>query len=150
MALQTIRLGNFAGVKQGACAGTVPLNWAEDAQNVSTTGGRLSRVKGYRALYPPVTGMTQKLRRLFLWPRNTGAMDVVVARQDSLYRYDAATETWFDVHHYANNMTADVFDFLKTKIGSTEVLLLGNGLEPISKWEGGSASIVPFGSAEYI
>ena len=40
MALETIRFGNFAGVKQGACTGGIPLNWAENAQNVSTTGGK--------------------------------------------------------------------------------------------------------------
>ena len=28
MALQMIRLGSFAGVKQGVSAGSIPLNWA--------------------------------------------------------------------------------------------------------------------------
>ena len=46
MALETIRFGNFAGVKQGACTGGIPLNWAENAQNVSTTGGKLGRPRG--------------------------------------------------------------------------------------------------------
>ncbi len=150
MALQTIRLGSFAGVKQGAAAGGVPLNWAEDAQNVSTTGGRLSRVKGYRVLYPPVTGAARKLRRLFLWPRDTGEMDVLVARRDSLFHYDPQQEDWEDLYHYANDMDADTFDFLKAKIGSTETLLLGNGLEPILKWEGADASIAAFGSAQML
>ena len=148
MALQSIRLGGFAGVKQGACAGLVPLNWAENAQNVSTTGGRLSRVKGYRTVYPLVMGETRKLRRLFLWPRSAGTVDLMVAREDSLFRYDSATETWVDLYHYANDMDTDRFDFLKTKIGSTETLLVGHGLEPILKWGGGTASVALFGSAQ--
>ena len=39
MALKSIRFDNFAGVRQGFSAGGVPLNWAADAQNVSTAGG---------------------------------------------------------------------------------------------------------------
>ena len=50
MALQTIRFGSFAGVKQGVSAGGIPLNWAENAQNVNTAGGKLDRAKGYRAI----------------------------------------------------------------------------------------------------
>ena len=88
MALETIRFGNFAGVKQGACTGGIPLNWAENAQNVSTTGGKLGRAKGYRAIYPPVTGLPRKLRRLFIWPRDNGTIDCLVAREDSIFRYD--------------------------------------------------------------
>ena len=148
MALKSIRLGGFAGVKQDACAGGVPLNFAENAQNVSTTGGRLSRVKGYRTVYPVVTGAARKLRRLFLWPRSSGAVDLLVARRDTLFRYDANTETWVDLYHYADDMDADTFDYLKTKIGSTETLLVGNGLEPILKWTGGTASVAAFGSAQ--
>ena len=148
MALQTIRLGGFAGMKQGACAGGIPLNWAEDAQNVSTAGGKLSRTKGYRAIYPPMIGAPRKLRRLFIWPRDTGAIDCLVARQDSLFRYDPTAEDWEDLYHYSDDMDADTFDFLKTKIGSTETLLVGNGLEPILKWEGEEASIAAFGSAQ--
>ena len=68
MALQTIRFGGFAGVKQGACAGGVPLNWAENAQNVSTAGGKLGRAKGYRAIYPNVAGAARKLRRAYVAP----------------------------------------------------------------------------------
>ena len=134
MALQTIRFGSFAGVKQGACAGGIPCNWAENAQNVSTAGGKLARVKGYRAVYPAVTGSAAKLRRLFIWPRESGQTDCLVARQDSLFRYDPAEEVWEDLYHYTDDMDADTFDFLKTKIGSTETLLVGNGLEPILKW----------------
>ena len=148
MAMQTMRFGGFAGVKQGACAGSFPLNWAESAQNVTTEGGRLGRVKGYRAVYPTVTGAARKLRRLFLWPRSTGGVDCLVARQDSLFHYNEDEEDWEDLYHYADDMDADTFDFLKTKIGSTETLLIGNGLEPILKWEGGDASIADFGSAE--
>ncbi len=148
MALQTIRLGSFAGVKQGACAGSVPLNWAEDAQNVSTAGGRLSRVKGYRTVCPAVTGAPRKLRRLFLWPRSTGDMDVLVTREDSVFRYEPNTGMWEDLYHFANDMNGDTFDFLKVKTGSTETLLIGNGLEPIIKWTGGSAAITAFGSAQ--
>ena len=111
MALQSIRLGGFAGVKQGACAGLVPLNWAENAQNVSTTGGRLSRVKGYRTVYPLVMGETRKLRRLFLWPRSAGTVDLMVAREDSLFRYDSATETWVDL------ILSPVMSFLVGLIG---------------------------------
>ena len=92
MALQTIRLGSFAGVKQGSCAGGIPLNWAENAQNVSTAGGKLDRAKGYRAIYPRVTGAARKLRRLFIWPRESGQTDCLVARQDTLFRYDPTEE----------------------------------------------------------
>lgn len=148
MALQTIRLGGFVGVKQGACAGGTPLNWAEDAQNVSTIGGKLDRAKGYRAIYPPVTGLTRKLRRLFIWPRESGSIDCLVAREDSLFRYNRGTGTWVDLYHYTDDMDADIFDFLKVKIGNTETLLVGNGLEPILKWEGGTSSIAAFGSAQ--
>ena len=148
MALQTIRFSGFAGVKQGVSAGSIPLNWAEDAQNVSTVGGRLRRVSGYRAVYPTVTGAARKLRRLFIWPRENGTVDCLVTRQDSVFRYDPDTQSWRDLYHYNNDMDADTFDFLKTKIGSTETLLVGNGLEPILKWEGGSGSVSPFGSAE--
>lgn len=148
MALQTIRFGGFAGVKQGSCAGGVPLNWAEDAQNVSTVGGRLSRVKGYRPILPLVTGATRKLRRLFIWPRENGGVDCLVTRQDSIFRYDGTTESWIDLYHYSNDMDADTFDFLKTKIASTQTLLIGNGLESILKWEGGTGSMAAFGTAE--
>ena len=148
MALQAIRFGSFAGVKQGACAGGIPLNWAEDAQNVSTVGGKLARVKGYRAIYPAVTGLPRKLRRLVIWPRDNGSMDCLVAREDSLFRYDGTTDAWIDLYHYTDDMDANIFDFLKTKIGSTETLLVGNGLESILKWEGGTSSIAPFGSSQ--
>jgi len=147
MALQTIRFGNFAGVKQGVGAGSIPLNWAEEAQNVSTAGGKLSRVKGYEAILPRVTGAARKLRRLFIWPRESGRIDCLVARQDTLFRYDATTDSWLDLYHYTDDMSTDTFDFLKTKIGSTETLLVGNGLEPILKWEGGDTSVTLFGSA---
>ena len=148
MALETIRLGSFAGVKQGACAGAVPLNWAENAQNVTTVGGKLGRVKGYRTLYPAVPGLARKLRRLFIWPRENGSMDCLVAREDSLFRYDRGTDAWLDIYHYTDDMDADIFDFLKTKIGSTETLLVGSGLESILKWEGGTASVAAFGSSQ--
>ena len=131
MALQTIRFGSFAGVKQGVSAGGIPLNWAENAQNVNTAGGKLDRAKGYRAIYPSVTGAARKLRRLFIWPRESGQTDCLVARQDTLFRYDPTEEAWEDLYHYTGDMNADTFDFLKTKIGSTETLLIGNGLEPI-------------------
>ena len=148
MALQTIRLGSFAGVKQGSCAGGIPLNWAENAQTVSTAGGKLDRAKGYRAIYPRVTGAARKLRRLFIWPRESGQTDCLVARQDTLFRYDPTEEAWEDLYHYTDDMNADTFDFLKTKIGSTETLLIGNVLESILKWVGGSSPIAAFGSAQ--
>ena len=148
MALQSIHFGGFAGVKLGGSAGSIPLNWAEDAQNVSTAGGRLRRVRGYRAIYPTVTGAARKLRRLFIWPRSTGTVDCLVARQDSIFRYDPNESRWEDLYHYTNDADADTFDFLKTKIGSTETLLVGNGQEPILKWEGGDASIAAFGSSQ--
>ena len=148
MALQTIRLGGFAGVKQGACAGGIPLNWAENAQNVTTAGGKLGRMKGYQAIYPAVTGLSRKLRRLFIWPRESGNIDCLVAREDSLFRYDTTRGVWVDLYHYTDDMDADIFDFLKTKIGSTETLLIGNGLEPILKWEGSDASVAAFGSQQ--
>jgi hypothetical protein len=147
MAVKTIRFSGFAGVKQGVGADIVPLNWAENAQNVSTTGGKLCRVKGYRAILPTVSGAARKLRRLYIWPRGNGTMDCLVARQDTLFRYDPGTNSWWDLYHYSNDMDADTFDFLKTKIGSTETLLVGNGLESILKWEGGNTSIAGFGSA---
>ena len=150
MALKSIRFDNFAGVRQGFSAGGVPLNWAADAQNVSTAGGRLSRVKGYQAILPPVTGAARKLRRLFIWPREAGRIDCLVARQDSLFRYDNGTGRWEDLYHYTDDMDADTFDFLKTKIESTETLLVGNGLEPILKWEGGDRPVSLFGSAQQL
>ena len=150
MALQTIHFGNFAGVRQGIGAGGIQLNWAANAQNVSTAGGRLSRVKGYQAILPPVTGAARKLRRLFIWARETGRIDCLVARQDSLFRYDSGTGNWVDLYHYTDDMDADTFDFLKAKIGSTETLLVGNGLEPILKWPGGNGSVALFGSAQQL
>lgn len=148
MALQRIYLNDFAGVRQGVCGGSDPLHWALDAQNVSTQGGCLRRAKGYTPLLPPMIGDKGKLRRLFVWPQGDGSVDCLVARQDSLFRFDAATESWVDLHHYAQDRQTDAFDFLKVKIGSTETVLIGNGLESILKWPGGSGSVSPFGSAQ--
>ena len=92
----------------------------------------------------------RKLRRLFIWPRETGRIDCLVARQDSLFRYDSGTGNWVDLYHYTDDMDADTFDFLKAKIGSTETLLVGNGLEPILKWPGGNGSVALFGSAQQL
>lgn len=148
MGWESIHLNDFVGIQQGACHGSVPLNWAEDAQNVNTEGGCLRRVKGFTPLYPNMIGPKEKLRRLFIWPREAGQPECMIARQDSLFRFDAQTNCWVDLYRYSNDMSADTFDFLKTKIGDTQTLLIGNGLESILKWTGGASAISPFGSAE--
>ena len=149
MAYQAIRLNNLKGLRDGTCESGSELSYGAAAVNMDTAGGLLKRCGGFSAVLPAAIMTHTKLRRFYIWARETGDPNCIVLGEDNIDQFFIASRSWGDAYHYCNgSMSSDRFDFLRAKIGDTEWLLIANGLEPILKWDGVSNSVESFGSAQ--
>lgn len=148
MALQQYRIRRFAGINQGLCENWLESGESADACNMETADGGLTVAKGYVHQSEVAFPAPDEIKRLFVWNRAAGKL-FLVATRDKIYVLDETNALWRLLYTFpGGSFEADRYDFQVLKIGSTEYLLIANGLSQMAKWDGGTGDAVAFGTAE--
>ena len=117
------------GIQQHKDGTLLPVGSAYDARNIETGDGNLATAKGFtRWIAPTVAGLPRKLRRLII---TNGSDRVYVVREDSVFAWEVGENSWTDLYHLSDDADANRIDYLQTRIGTKDVLLISTGVEPI-------------------
>lgn len=84
MALKSIQIGPFFGVKLRQQGQDPALGWAEEGWNVDTEHGGLKRAGGFSRVYPTALTDSPTLFRLHLWPKAAGLPGCIALRSDGV------------------------------------------------------------------
>lgn len=146
MAWIKYRIEGFEGVNQAISQNSVPTSESPDAQNMDTFGGILSVAKGY--VHHSEAALADSVSPLRLIPVKTASgLDFLVAAADGIYRLAQNGTAYIKLVSFQTNRTKpNQFDHLRLKIGSTEYLLLSNGVDAMHKWDCLSNTAALFGS----
>ncbi len=146
MALYQYRIRRFDGISQGVAENALDPSESPDACNMDTALGNLAVAKGYVRHSDAAFPTPNDSKRLFVWNRADGQR-MLLATGEKLYLLDEATQTWNVLYTFANGgADAAQYDFQQLKLGSTEYLVIANGLSQMAKWNGTDAAAA-FGSA---
>lgn len=146
MALQYYRIERFNGLDQGLCENNIGAGDSPDACNMDTEGGRLSVAKGYVHQNETALADPAAAGRLFVWDKG-GQKRFLAASDSGVSLLAENASAWTSLVRFAETGSA-AFDFQNVKISGVEYLLTACGKENIYKWDGESAAMTAFGSAE--
>lgn len=154
MSVKGYYIKDFGGIDQSRDPGRISEENSPDACNMDTTDGNLAVAKGFVKHLEPVPG-EDAIRRLYIWRGLVSYRYVVVAGKN-VYGYNDFDESpaWRIIHTY-EDVDGDIFygtrwDFLETKIGEKDYLIIANGERQLIKWDGESEKAELFGSAENV
>lgn len=155
MSVKGYYIKDFGGIDQSKDPGRISEENSPDACNMDTTDGNLAVGKGYVKHMPePVPGK-EPIRRMYIW-RGLVSYRYVVVAGNVVYGYNDFDETpaWRAIYTY-EEIEGDPFygtrwDFLETKIGDTDYLIIANGERQLIKWDGESETAELFGSEEKV
>lgn len=155
----TYQIPAFLGIDEGRSENTLEPGWSPEAWNMDTEGGDLAVGKGFtKHIMEPVPG-TGTIRRMYLW--HDGGIDkFVVIAGEKAYTWNAAANpaAWVQIYDFTSHIPvgktlngAD-WDFLESRIGNTDYLIIANGVTQMAKWDGTMSvnSGTEFGSGEYV
>ena len=153
---QTYQIPAFLGIDEGRSENTLEPGWSPEAWNMDTEGGDLAVGKGfYKHIGTAVPG-TGEIRRMYLW-HDAGVDKFVVIAGNKAYWWNAGANpaAWAEIYDFTSTIPvgktldgAD-WDFLESRIGNQDYLIIANGVTQMAKWSGtGSAEL--FGSGEYV
>ena len=153
MSVKGYYIKDFGGIDQSRDPGRISEENSPDACNMDTTDGNLAVGKGFvKHMTEPVPG-AGPIRRLYIW-RGLVSYRYVVVAGNTVYGYNDFDKTpaWRAIYTY-EEIENDPFygtrwDFLETKIGDVDYLIIANGERQLIKWDGESEKAELFGSAE--
>lgn len=149
MALKSIQIGPFFGVKLRQQGQDPALDWAEEGWNVDTEHGGLKRAGGFSRVYPTALTGSPTLFRLHLWPKAAGLPGCIALRSDGVLHYKESENVWESLWGFQTAGEAGSrFDFLPVRMGDKEKLLIASGTGPLRCWEENTDSITLFGTKE--
>lgn len=149
MALKSIQIGPFFGVKLRQQGQDPALGWAEEGWNVDTEHGGLKRTGGFSRVYPTALTGSPTLFRLHLWPKAAGLPGCIALRSDGVLHYKESENVWESLWGFQTAGEAGSrFDFLPVRMGDKEKLLIASGTGPLRCWEEDTDSITLFGTEE--
>ena len=151
MATREFTIKEFGGIDQSRDESRINPGDTADACNMDTTDGNLAVAKGYvRHIVGQVPG-TDRIRRIYVW-RSLVTVRYIVVAGLKIYAYvdTDAQPAWKEIYAYPSGLVGNRWDFLETKIGETDFLIIANGEHQLIKWDGISATAELFGSAEKV
>lgn len=153
---QTYQIPAFLGIDEGRSENNLEPGYTPQAWNMDTEGGDLAVGKGFtKHILQPVPG-TGTIRRMYLW-HDAGVDKFVVIAGNKAYWWNAGANpaAWAEIYDFTSTIPvgktldgAD-WDFLESRIGNIDYLIIANGVTQLVKW-GGSGSAEAFGSGEYV
>lgn len=147
----TYQIPAFLGIDEGRSENTLEPGWSPEAWNMDTEGGDLAVGKGYvKHITEPVPG-AGTVRRMYLW-YDGGVEKFVVVAGEKAYTY--AGGAWSEIFDWTSllgdgTLDGADWDFLESRIGNQDYLIIANGVTQMVKWDG-SGSAEAFGSGEYV
>lgn len=140
----------FGGIDQSKDESKLELGSSPDACNIDTTDGNLSVAKGYeKFIDTPIPG-NGAIKRLHIWRDLVTARYIVIAG-DNVYAYvdTDGNPAWTKIYTYDDLEHGNYWDFLETKIGNTDYLIIANGEKQLIKWDGDTShQATVFGASE--
>ena len=151
MAIKTQLIKEFYGIDQSKDEAWLDLGYAPEARNMDTEDGSLGVAKGYvKHLAEAIPG-TGEIKRLYVW-RDLVTIRYVVVAGNTVYAYVTTDETpaWRELYTYPDTVNGYQWDFLETKIGNDDHLIIANGEHQLVKWDGETQTASLFGSADKV
>lgn len=152
----TYQIPAFLGIDEGRSENNLEPGYTPQAWNMDTEGGDLTVGKGFeKHISEPVPG-TGTIRRMYLW-HDAGVDKFVVIAGNKAYWWNAGANpaAWDEIYDFTSSIpvgkTLDGanWDFLESRIGNQDYLIIANGVTQLVKWSGtGTADL--FGSGEYV
>ena len=156
MAANTYQVPAFLGIDEGRSENTLEPGWSPEAWNMDTEGGDLAVGKGfYKHIETAVPG-TGEIRRMYLW-HDAGVDKFVVIAGNKAYWWNAGANpaAWEEIYDFTSSIpvgkTLDGanWDFLESRIGNQDYLIMANGVTQMAKWSG-TGTAETFGSGEWV
>ena len=152
----TYQIPAFLGIDEGRSENTLEPGWSPEAWNMDTEGGDLAVGKGFAKHIGTAVPGTGTIRRMYLW-HDAGVDKFVVIAGNKVYWWNSGANpaAWTEIYDYTSDipvgktLDGSDWDFLESRIGNDDHLIIANGVTQLVKWSG-SGSAVLFGSGEYV
>ena len=154
---QTYQIPAFLGIDEGRSENTLESGYSPEAWNVDTEAGDLTVAKGFtKHIATGITGAYPL--RMYIWRVSGSDIVVVVAGEKLLFWNTGVTpNAWTEIFdfsayaHYGNLAVSEgEIDFMESRIGDKDYLIVSTGVMQLVKWDGTSNSAELFGSGEYV
>ena len=133
--MNTFKIKSFAGgLNQAADDSLLSVNQSRNAQNVDVSSGTLKTIDGYSKYI--ATACPAGITRLMKFYKNnttTGAVTSYLLAATATAIYYWTGSAWSAL---ATGLTNGEWDFFNYQIGSTDVVIMGNGADNVKKWDG--------------
>ena len=133
--MNAFKINNFAGgLNQSADDSLLSVNQSRDAQNVDVSSGTLKTISGYSKYISTAApaGIT-RLMKFYKNNTSTGAVTsyLLAATATAIYYWTGSAWTAL-----ATGLTSGDWDYFNYQIGTTDVVIMGNGADTMKKWDG--------------
>ena len=148
----TYQIPAFLGIDEGRSENTLEPGYSPEAWNMDTEGGDMAVGRGYEKHIDYVVPGTGTIRRMYLW-HDAGTDKFVVIAGNKAYTSSGSAWTeiydWTSIIPVGKSLDGADWDFLESRIGNQDYLIIANGVTQMVKWSGtGTAEL--FGSGEYV
>ena len=123
----------FLGIDQSAEDNFLRQGSARDARNMNTDDGNLSVAGGFSRVTRTALPTNDEIYRATLFHHSDGNIYVCAVGNSIYIGYG---NSWLCMYTYRSALTEHKFDFLETKIGSSDCLIIGNGETQLLKYDG--------------
>jgi len=133
--MSTFKIKNFAGgLNQSADDSVLAVNQSRDAQNVDVSRGALKTISGYSKYISSVVpaGIT-RLMKFFKTDTTTGVTTSYLLAATATAIYYWTGSAWSAL---GTGFTSGDWDYLNYQINETDVVIMGNGVDVMKKWDG--------------
>lgn len=149
---QTYQIPAFLGIDEGRSENNLEPGYTPQAWNMDTEGGDLAVGKGFAKHIGTAVPGTGTIRRMYLWHDSSVDKFVVIAGNKA---YTWTGSAWSEIYDFTSSIPvgktldgAD-WDFLESRIGNSDYLIIANGVTQMAKWDG-SGTAEAFGSGEWV
>jgi len=152
----TYQIPAFLGIDEGRSENTLEPGWSPEAWNMDTEGGDLAVGRGFSKHIGTAVPGTGEIRRMYLW-HDGGTDKFVVIAGNKAYWWNAGANpaAWDEIYDFTSTIPAGKtldgadWDFLESRIGNQDYLIIANGVTQMAKWSG-TGTAEAFGSGEWV
>lgn len=144
--MDSFAINEFYGIEQQRDGNVLPVGSASDARNMETRDGDLAVAAGYEKLVATAIPGTDRLIKVIPVRGYPGKYYVV--GQTAVYACNDGA--WSTVHTFSPALSGTAVDYLQTKIGTAECVLIATGEGQIVRIELATDEAGNFGSGAYI
>jgi len=135
--LASFKIKNFmGGLNQAADDSALSVNQSRNAQNVDVASGTLKTISGYsKYVASAVPAGVTRLMKFYKTNTTTGVVTsyLLAATAAAVYYWNTSTEAWTAL---GTGYSSGDWDFLNYQISATDVIIMGNGVDVMKKWDG--------------